>query len=126
MDFKLQDFLKAATPAEQIDTISFNELLKLTGATGFKPSESAKYGSRVHLMKGDDRLFAIRVGKSVKLANDVTSLEGLKELISNHVIYYGKSTNGTWVAFGKKGELSAGVTYSVEQLKETLGSLIGG
>lgn len=119
--FILKDFLKAAAPAEQIDTISMKELLKLTGATGFKPSESAKFGSRVHLMKEEERLFAIRLGKSVKLANEVTSLEGLKELFNNHVIYYGKSDNGTWVAFGKKGELTAGVTYSLEQLAGVVG-----
>ena len=122
MNFIVTDFLKAAAPAEQIDTISMKELLKQTGATGFKPSESARFGSRVHLMKGDERLFAIRLGKSVKLANDVTSLEGLKELISNHTIYYGKSDNGTWVAFGKKGELSAGVTYTLEQMAEVVGA----
>ena len=122
MNFIVADFLKTAAPAEQIDTISMKELLKQTGATGFRPSESAKYGSRVHLMKGAERLFAIRLGKSVKLANDVTSLEGLKELISNHTIYYGKSDNGTWVAFGKKGELSAGVTYTLEQMAEVVGA----
>ena len=122
MNFIVTDFLKTAAPAEQIDTISMKELLKQTGATGFRPSESARFGSRVHLMKGDERLFAIRLGKSVKLANDVTSLEGLKELISNHTIYYGKSDNGTWVAFGKKGELSASVTYSLDQLTEVVGA----
>lgn len=122
MEFILTDFLKAAAPAEQIATISLKDLLKKTGATGFKPSESAKFGSRVHLMKGEERLFAIRVGKSVKLANDVTSLEGLKELIQNNVIYYGKTDNGTWVAFGKRGELTAGVTYSLDQLKEVVGA----
>lgn len=120
--FILKDFLKAPAAQEQIDTISFKDLLKETGATGFKPSESAKYGSRVHLMKGEERLFAIRLGKSVKLVNDVTSLEGLKELIANHTIYYGKSENGTWVAFGKKGELTAGVTYTLEQLKDVVGA----
>jgi hypothetical protein len=122
MEFKLSKFLKETVPAEEIDTISFKELMKITKATGFRPSESAKYGSRVHLMKGDERLFAIRLGKSVQLANDFTSLEGLKELIANHTVYYGQSENGTWVAFGKKGELSAGVTYTVEQLASVIGA----
>lgn len=122
MEFKLSKFLKETVPAEEIDTISFKELMKLTKATGFRPSESAKYGSRVHLMKGDERLFAIRVGKSVSLANDFTSLEGLKELIQNHTVYYGQTENGTWVAFGKKGELSAGVTYSIDQLASVIGA----
>lgn len=123
MEFIVSDFLKAPAKQEEIDTISLKKLLQMTGATGFKPSESAKFGSRVHLMKGEQRLFAIRVGKSVKLANDLTTLPGLQELIANHVIYYGKSENGTWVAFGKKGELTAGVTYTMEQLAETIGAL---
>ena len=73
-------------------------------------------------MKGEERLFAIRVGKSVSLANDLSTLEGLKELISNHTIYYGESENGTWVAFGRKGELTAGVTYSLAQLEAAVGA----
>lgn len=122
MEFILNKFLKAPVAQEQIDTISLKELLKATGATGFKPSTSARYGSRVHLMKGEERLFAIRVGKSVSLANDFTTIEGLKELISNHTIYYGESTNGTWVAFGRKGELTQGVTYSLAQLEAAVGA----
>jgi len=124
MQFILKNFIKETVPAEQIDTISFKELLKITKATGFKPSESAKYGSRVHLMKGEERLFAIRLGKSVKLAKDFTTLEGLQELIANHTVYYGQSENGTWVAFGKAGELTPGTTYTVEQLAATIGALV--
>jgi len=124
MQFELTKFLKAPAAQQQIDTISLKELVKLTGATGFKPmNETAKASARVHIMKGDQRLFAIRVGKSVRLANNLTSAEGMKELFGNYIIYYGESENGTWVAFGKKGELTEGITYSLEQLKDVVGVL---
>jgi len=128
MAFKLADYLKPVQASEQIETIDFADLCKLTKATGFKPSESAKYGSRVHIMKGTERLFAIRLGKSVKLANDFTTLDGLKELINNHVIYHGKHLDEAsgelrpWVAFGKKGELSAGIVYSLDEIMAAMGT----
>lgn len=130
MEFIVNDFLKAVTPMEAISTISLKELLAKTGATGFKPmNATGKVSSRVHIMKGDQRLFAIALGKGVKLVNDVTSLEGLKELLdpAKHVIYYGKSrvedgySGNNWIAFGKKGELVEGKTYSIAELASVVG-----
>lgn len=130
MEFQLSNFLRAAGSLETLEQVSLKELLKLAGATGFQPSESPRYGSRLILMKGNERaqvngqdVQGIRLGKSVKLANDFTSLEGVKELISNHVIYHGKGENGYWMAFGTKGDFKPGAVYSLDQMKEVVGVL---
>lgn len=132
--FKLSDYVKPVEAMEEIETIGFDKLCKITKATDFKPSDSPKYGRRVHVMQGATRLFAIKLGKSVDLnGKDFKSLDGLKELINNHDIYHGIATVDyltketldkprSWVAFGKKGELSEGVSYSLDEIMAAMGT----
>lgn len=130
MAFKINDFLRDDSPSIEISQISFAELCKLVKADGIQPSQSTRFGNRLFLTKDDERVkvngknfSAIRLGKSVVLKNDLfdeeQGMDALKELINNHVVYYG-TTEGeephTWIAFGKKGELVAGKVYSLATL----------
>ena len=142
MDFKLSEYLRDDSPSIQIDQIGFADLCKLVGADGIQPSMSARFGNRLFLTKGGERVqvkgknfSAIRIGKSVVLENDLFNeeegLDALKELINSHVVYYGKAegkneegetVERSWIAFGKKGELVAGKVYSLKNLGKLIGA----
>lgn len=128
--FKIEDFLRDEAASIQIDQISFAKLCQLTKADGIQPSQSTRFGNRLFLTNGGERVqvngknfSAIRLGKSVVLTNDLfdeaEGMEALKELVNNHVVYYGQTEGDdprTWIAFGKKGELVPGKVYSLKAL----------
>lgn len=146
MDFNVKNFGRDDAASIQIDTIPFAHLCKLAGADGLMPSESARYGTRIFLTKDGERVkvngknfSAIRLGKSVSLDNDLfdegTAVEALKELINDHVVYYGintvKETDGDgdevsvdrhWIAFGKPGELTPNKVYTLKELSVKIGA----
>lgn len=129
--FDLKAYLKAPTTSEPIEHMTFAEMLKVTGATSFVPDEGTRYGSRVHLYKGDvknpaNRLFAIKLGKTVKVTNSIKTKEGFKELIKNHIVYHGIATKDEagqvlatprpWVSFGKAGELGEQIVFTADEM----------
>lgn len=137
--FNLKDYLKTGTASEPIEHMSFKQMLKETGATGFIPDEGVKFGSRLHLYKGDtklpaNRLFAIKLGKTAKVANSIKTKEGFRELVKNHVVYYGiatKDINGVllatprpWVSFGKPAELGEQVVFTAADIEDLVGATI--
>jgi len=130
--FNLKDYLKTPTASEPIESMSFAELLKVTGATNFVPDEGVKFGSRLHLYKGEivpaNRLFAIKLGKSAKVTNSIKTKEGFRELVKNHVVYYGisKASEGyagkPWVAFGAKAGDGKQVVFTEADILDAIGA----
>ena len=136
--FNLKDYLKAPSATEPIESMTFAQMLKATGATGFIPDEGVKFGSRLHLYKGDvkvpaNRLFAIKLGKTATVSNSIKTKEGFRELVKNHVCYYGIQTHDyitkaqlveprPWVSFGKPAELGEQVVFTEADIVDMIGA----
>lgn len=125
----LELMYKKATEAITLESISLAKVIKFTGATSLRPSESANYGSRIFLEKNGSRCTndegevfgALRVSNKLVLDNEWMTPEALAEIIKKEdkgtiKLYLGETENGPWMAFGKAGEFTPGKAYTIKEL----------